>query len=85
MAVSDKLLAIAQKISAQITKANTKTGESDATLTDAVQTLCDGYGGGLMFDCSSGGITPLRSVIGETCSLVAPEMNCYYGGIADVT
>lgn len=34
------------KIQNLITAANTVTGESDTTLTDAVQTLIDGYGGG---------------------------------------
>lgn len=37
---------IRSKIQALITAANAKTGESDATLTDAVQTLVNGYGQG---------------------------------------
>ena len=39
-------MTILQKIQSLLTAANTKTGESDATLTDAVQTLIDGYGQG---------------------------------------
>lgn len=39
-------MSIRSKIQALITAANTATGESDTTLTDAVQTLIDGYGQG---------------------------------------
>lgn len=39
-------MTILQKIQSLLTAANTKTGESDATLTDAVQTLINGYGQG---------------------------------------
>lgn len=39
-------MSIRNKIQALIAAANTKTGESDTTLTDAVQTLVDGYGQG---------------------------------------
>lgn len=39
-------MSIRSKIQALITAANATTGESDATLTDAVQTLVDGYGQG---------------------------------------
>ncbi len=39
-------MSIRSKIQALITAANAKTGESDTTLTDAVQTLVDGYGQG---------------------------------------
>jgi len=39
-------MSIKSKIQSLITAANTKTGESDTTLTDAVQTLVDGYGQG---------------------------------------
>lgn len=39
-------LEIKSKLQSLLTAANTKTGESDATLTDAVQTLVDGYGQG---------------------------------------
>lgn len=39
-------MSILSKIQALITAANNTTGESDATLTDAVQTLVDGYGQG---------------------------------------
>lgn len=39
-------MTIKQKIQSLIAAANAKTGESDTTLTDAVQTLVDGYGQG---------------------------------------
>ena len=39
-------MSILSKIQALITAANNTTGESDTTLTDAVQTLVDGYGQG---------------------------------------
>lgn len=39
-------MSILSKIQSLITAANAKTGESDTTLTDAVQTLVDGYGQG---------------------------------------
>lgn len=39
-------MTIKQKIQSLIAAANSKTGESDTTLTDAVQTLVDGYGQG---------------------------------------
>lgn len=39
-------MSIKSKIQSLITAANAKTGESDTTLTDAVQTLVDGYGQG---------------------------------------
>lgn len=39
-------MSIRSKIQSLISAANAKTGESDATLTDAVQTLVDGYGQG---------------------------------------
>lgn len=39
-------MSVKSKIQALITAANTKTGETDTTLTDAVQTLVDGYGEG---------------------------------------
>ena len=39
-------MSIYSKLSSLLTAANNKTGESDTTLTDAVQTLIDGYGQG---------------------------------------
>lgn len=39
-------MTILQKIQSLLTAANNTTGESDSTLTDAVQTLVDGYGQG---------------------------------------
>ena len=39
-------MSVKSKIQSLIAAANTATGESDATLTDAVQTLVDGYGQG---------------------------------------
>lgn len=46
-------MSVKSKIQSLIAAANTATGESDATLTDAVQTLVDGYGQG-----GGGGDTP---------------------------
>lgn len=46
-------MSVLSKIQALITAANNTTGESDTTLTDAVQTLVDGYG--------QGGSAPARS------------------------
>jgi len=51
-------MSILSKIQALITAANNTTGESDTTLTDAVQTLVDGYGQG-------GGGGSLPSVISK--------------------
>ena len=39
-------MSIYSKLASLLSAANTKTGESDATLTDAMQTLIDGYGQG---------------------------------------
>jgi len=39
-------MSILSKLQALLTAANTKTGESDTTITDAMQTLVDGYGQG---------------------------------------
>lgn len=39
-------MSILSKLQALLTAANTTTGESDTTLTDAMQTLIDGYGQG---------------------------------------
>lgn len=39
-------MSILSKLQALLTAANTTTGESDTTLTDAIQTLVDGYGQG---------------------------------------
>lgn len=55
-------MSIRSKIQALITAANAKTGESDTTLTDAVQTLVDGYGQGGGGDAPSGGGTNLAAV-----------------------
>lgn len=58
-------MTIKQKIQSLIAAANTKTGESDTTLTDAVQTLVDGYG-------QSGG-----SVLKVTSITLTEELNSY--------
>lgn len=39
-------MTVTQKLQALLDASNAKTGESDTTLTDAVQRLVDGYGGG---------------------------------------
>ena len=53
-------MSIYSKLSALLTAANTKTGESDTTLTDAVQTLIDGYGQG------GGGEDTLKALLDNT-------------------
>lgn len=59
-------MSIKSKIQALITAANATTGEADETLTDAVQTLVDGYGGGgldvLKIGYSSSGETTPKGV-----------------------
>jgi hypothetical protein len=56
-------------LSSLLTAANNKTGESDTTLTDAVQTLIDGYGQG------GGGSTLLYcNIIGSQCTFYAEDM-----------
>lgn len=61
-------MSILSKIQSLITAANNTTGESDATLTDAVQTLVDGYGQG-------GGVTtqPLSVTVNGTYTAPAGE------------
>lgn len=39
-------MTLKQKLQSLLTAANAKTSKSDADLTDAVQSLIDGYGGG---------------------------------------
>lgn len=58
-------MTILQKIQSLLSAANTKTGESDATLTDAVQTLIDGYGQG------GGGVLKVTSIT------LTAELNSY--------
>lgn len=60
-------MTLREKIQSLITAANTKTGESDTTLTDAVQTLVDGYGqgGGGATVIASGTITGSGAVPGS--------------------
>lgn len=65
-------MSIKSKIQALIAAANAKTGESDATLTDAVQTLVDGYGQG-------GGLT-----LDGFCTLAEPNGAVVYTGTAAV-
>ena len=51
-------MSIYSKLNSLLTAANTKTGESDTTLTDAVQTLIDGYGQGGGYSLEEvGGVT----------------------------
>ena len=60
-------MSIYSKLSSLLTAANTKTGESDATLTDAMQTLIDGYGsgggGGTDWDGIASGSLPSGKVV----------------------
>lgn len=57
-------MSIKSKIQALIAAANTATGESDTTLTDAVQTLVDGYGQG------GGDSSLLNSLIDRTITSI---------------
>ena len=63
-------MSVKSKIQALIAAANTATGESDATLTDAVQTLVDGYGQGggeWTTDGIASGIEPIGAItVGAT-------------------
>lgn len=70
-------MSILSKIQALITAANSKTGETDTTLTDAVQTLVDGYG--------QGGGDSLSSVISKIDGgsfTLASDTNCQSYDIA---
>lgn len=88
-------MSIKSKIQALITAANAKTGESDTTLTDAVQTLVDGYGqggGGYSYiehyqyvqaetkDYNSGGFTSWF-----VNTYITKGNGLYWGKITDVT
>lgn len=77
-------MSIYSKLNSLLTAANTKTGESDTTLTDAVQTLIDGYGqggGGISIDGIVTGDEPIGAIT-ITASTMAPAnrervfMNC---------
>ena len=74
-------MSIYSKLSALLTAANTKTGESDTTLTDAVQTLIDGYGqggGGIDWDDYAAGLEPSgQSVLDTTTQLVIKNKFSY--------
>lgn len=64
-------MSILSKLQSLLSAANTATGESDTTLTDAMQTLIDGYGQG-----GSGGELLVDNVATEdvaTINLVIPE------------
>ena len=61
------------KIQNLITAANTVTGESDTTLTDAMQTLVDGYGqggGGISVDDFAEGTEPSGAVVLSTATKI---------------
>ena len=58
-------MSIYSKLSALLTAANTKTGESDTTLTDAIQTLIDGYGQG---GGGGGGSGLVKTLVATTAS-----------------
>lgn len=53
-------MSIYSKLNSLLTAANNKTGESDTTLTDAMQTLIDGYGQG------GGGENTLKALLDNT-------------------
>lgn len=61
-------MSILSKLQALLTAANATTGETDTTLTDAVQTLVDGYGqggGGVL----TGSITPSEDTNGMSINV----------------
>lgn len=69
-------MSVYSKLSALLTAANTKTGESDTTLTDAIQTLIDGYGSGGgggggsgATDVASGTFTPSSTALSQSVSI----------------
>lgn len=71
-------MSILSKLQALLTAANTKTGQSDTTLTDAMQTLVDGYGqggGGITLDS----IADLSEPVGAVTLNVAPKEYSFYG------
>ena len=60
------------KLNSLLTAANTKTGESDTTLTDAMQTLIDGYGqggGGGAVEIASGTFTPSTTAVSKSIAI----------------
>lgn len=63
-------MSIRSKIQALIAAANNTTGESDTTLTDAIQTLVDGYGQG-------GGVTTQPLSVTENGTYTAPSGTAY--------
>ena len=67
-------MSILSKIQALITAANNTTGESDTTLTDAVQTLVDGYGQG------GGGSLPsvISKIDGGEFTFATVAISAYY-------
>ena len=69
-------MTIKQKIQSLIADANTKTGESDTTLTDAVQTLVDGYGQG------GGSLPSVISAIDGGSFTLASDTQCSAYNIA---
>ena len=66
-------MTIFQKIQSLLTAANTKTGESDTTLTDAVQTLIDGYGqgGGSSVNCKIFAFSSAAAVANQDVTVVS--------------
>ena len=69
-------MSIYSKLSALLTAANNKTGELDATLTDAVQTLIDGYGqggggggGSGATEVASGTFTPSSTALSQSVAI----------------
>lgn len=64
-------MSILSKLQALLTAANTTTGESDTTLTDAMQNLIDGYGqGGEVFQ--TGSFTPDTNLSRLQLSFTSP-------------
>lgn len=68
-------MSIKSKIQSLISAANNETGESDTTLTDAVQTLVDGYGQG-----GEGGSLPsvISKIDGGSFTLASDQQSSAY-------
>lgn len=77
-------MSIKSKIQSLITAANATTGETDTTLTDAVQTLVDGYGQGGGGVDLAGVEAYIANYLFETPTIVKGALNSYRGYISGI-